>query len=262
MKRVILRADDICATTDPAALRRIYGPCWARGHPVALALIPASAYRFTSGGPTPAPPTPIDGNRALCALLGTLARQGLVEFLLHGWQHRPGEMAQGTVNEIGARLDAGLTVLRRAFPEARVRVMAPPHEYCSPAGIAAARERGLTICSTWAATHGGRRRAHGWGRVRRWLGRPFAPPRDGRWPTDVDVLAFHGGAQANDEQRTAHLLSLAERWDTPVVFPHHYWQLLDTDGAPNAQYTRWTRWLTRLQARADVAFVRFCDEDD
>jgi hypothetical protein len=262
MKRVILRADDICATTDPAALLRVYGPCWARGHPVALSLIPASAYRFTSGGPTPAPPTSIDGHRPLCALLNTLARQGLVEFLLHGWQHRPGEMAEGTAQEIGGRLDAGLTVLRRAFPDARVWVVVPPHEYGSPAGMAAARERALTVCSTWAATHGGRRTAHWWGRMRRWLGRPFAPPRDGRWPTDVDVLAFHSGARRDDAQRTAHLLSLAERWDAPVVFPHHYWRLLDPQGAPNNRYTRWAHWLTRLQGRADVTFVRFCDEDD
>jgi hypothetical protein len=253
MKRVILRADDVCATTEVTQLRRVYDPCWVQGHPVCLAVIPASAYRFTPRGPEPVAPRPLGANEALCELLGELVREGLAEILLHGRRHHPGELARGTAAEVGGQLDAGLAALRETLPEAQVRVLVPPHDYCSPVGIAAARERGLEVCSTWAATRGGGRLAHWWGRARRLLGRPFAPPRDGLWPTDVTLLDFEDGDGARDTRVTERLLDRAEGWDAPLVLPHHPWRL------QGAGYDRWLAWLGAMDARPDVAFVRFGD---
>jgi hypothetical protein len=259
MKRVILRADDICTTTEVSALRRVYGPCWERGIPVSLALIPASAYRFRAEGAVPLAPQPLDANVALCRRLSDLLREGVVEPLLHGWEHRYGELARGSVAELGARLDAGLALLRRALPAAAVRVLVPPHDYCSSAGVAAAVSRGLELCSTWAATRGGGRLAHWWGRVRRLLGRPCAPGGGGRWPTDVELLDFGGDGEGRDLRLTERLLRLAEHWDSPVVLPQHYWRLLEGNGTSQRRYERWLCWLEAMDSRDDVEFVRFCD---
>ncbi len=257
MKRVILRADDVCATTDPAALLRVYGPCWERGLPIALAVIPNAAYRFTAGGPRPDGPRPVASNGALCALLHDLLRCEWAEILLHGWQHQPGELVEGTAAEIGRRLDAGRAALHDALPKARVRVLVLPHDHGSAAVLAAARERGLEVCATWAATHGGGRLAHWWGRLRRAIGSPFAPPRAGRWPTDVALLDFTGRRDALPV--TERLLRRAAHWQSPLILPQHYWRLLDAEGVPNVRHARWLRWLETMDAREDVAFSRFCD---
>ena len=258
MKRVILRADDINAKTRPTDLQRVYGPCWDNGIPVCLSVIPRSACRFGATGPVPATPVDIRGHDELTGFLLDKYRAGLVEIALHGWQHRYGELAEGSVEEIRQRLESGLAALREALPGVPLRLLVPPYDHLSRAGSRAARQLGLGICSTWAAIHGETRFAHWWGRFRRWRGLSFAPARSGLWPTDTAVIDFEGHDQ-EVWSVTQRLLQLAERWDTPAVFVQHYWRLLDVSGVPNARYAQWLRWIDRMMACPDVHFACFSD---
>lgn len=258
MKRVILRADDVCAATRLANLRLVYGPCWENDIPVCLSVIPQSAYRFVPAGPVPDRLADVRDNATLSTLLSGQYHAGLVEIALHGWQHHYGELAGDAVETIRRCLESGLDGLREALPDVPVRVLVPPHDHLSPAGLRAAHQLDLGVCSTWAATHGGTRFAHWWGRFRRWRGLPFAPARPGLWPTDVALIDF-AGRDEDDWPITERLLRLADRWDTPLVFVQHYWHLLDAQGAPNARHARWLRWLDCMTTRPDVRFVRFSD---
>ncbi len=282
--RVILRADDICALTVPAHLQQVYGPLWERGLPVCLSVIPRSATRFTAHGPEATPPTSLREAPALCDFLTELARAGLVEIALHGYEHRYGELVTGKQAQIAERLTAGLELLRAALPGIPTgsccRVLVPPHDALSPAGVRAARQLGLRLCSTWAACHGGTRLAHLWSRVRRRAGLSVALLRGGYWATDCAVLDFadraavHGPAgrhsktsDAKMDTATASLLTtrkLMARFSasqSPIALPQHYWRLLDETGAPNARHTSWRRWLDEFVTAAPTAveFVRYGD---
>jgi hypothetical protein len=258
MKQVILRIDDIQAHTHPAALEQIYGPCWVRGIPVCFSVIPRTAYRFESSGPVPCPSAGLSTNPALCALIADREAQGQVEITLHGWQHDYGEWAGPSQAAIAARIEQGRDRLRAVWPGAAVRVAVPPHDRLSPAGKRAIRQTGLGLCSTWAAIHGGTRRAHWLGRLRRWRNQPFAPVQRGQWATDIALLDF-GGAPDDDLPVSARILHLAARWRSPVVFVQHYWRLLAPDGSPNDRFDRWLRWLDYCDAMPDLCYQRFSD---
>lgn len=245
LPRLILRVDDIHAATEPADLIRLYGPVWARGGTVCFSVIPQAAYRFDAAGIAPTPPVDLRVNPALCDFLATQVRAGRAEIALHGWQHTPGELTTGRPAELQARLAAGWAALRSALPGVPVQVLVPPHDALSRAGLAAARALGLSVCSTWAATHGGTRLAHWVGRVRRWCGWPAAPARAGRWPTDITLLDFVGPAAA-DDPLTARWLRLAARWHSPLVLTQHYWRVQDAGDLE----LRWQRWLDKWVAAA------------
>jgi hypothetical protein len=253
MKRVILRIDDVCAYTDTADLQALYGPCWERGSPVCLAVIPHTAYRFGPDGPLPAQPADIRHNAELVEALGRHIRAGLVEIALHGWQHHYGEWA--LPGEIENRIVPGREVLEAAWPEMAVRVAVPPHDYLSPHGLRALRGLGLAVCSTWAATHGGTSAAHWRGRLRRLAGLPFARAAHSLWPTDVDLLDF-AGPERDNWPITMRLLRLAERWETPVVFVQHPWCISNS----RARSDRWRRWLDQIASLPDVQFERFSND--
>lgn len=258
MKQVILRVDDVGAYTDADILRRLYAPCWerARGIPVCFSVIPRAAVRFTASGPAPAAPRPLYENPALCELLLALHGEGLVEAALHGWEHREGELANAPAAAIIEQLEKGQALLNDALPGVPVRVLVPPHDQLSEAGAAAAQHLGLEICSTWAATHGGTRAAHWMGRLRRGLGLPFGRHRKGLWPTDVALPDFDRST-ARELPRTRRLLGAAAHLGTPLVGVHHYWQLLDAAGRPNARHLRWVSWLDSVLTWRGVTFARY-----
>lgn len=258
MRQVILRADDISATTEVAELFRIYGPCWDRGYPVCFSVIPRSASRFPECGPELVSPTDLRENANLCAFLVELGNVGLVEIALHGWEHRYGELAGNSESAICPRIAAGLEVLREALPGIPVRVLVPPHDHISPAGLRAARRHHLVLCSTWAACHGGTRLAHHWARIRRMMGMPTARSMRGDWCTDVAVLDFQG-LESKDRSRTRQLLDRSARQHSPAVLTQHFWRLLDVTGEPNALHERWLRWLAWISDTDDVEFVRYGD---
>jgi hypothetical protein len=280
--RVILRADDICALTDPVQLHQVYGPHWERGLPVCLSVIPRSAARFTAHGPEAIAPTDLREAPALCAFLTELARTGLVEIALHGYEHRTGELAASTQAQIAARLAAGLELLRAALPGVAITVLVPPHDALSPAGLRAARQLGLRLCSSWAACHGGTRLAHLWSRIRRRAGLSVATLRGGCWATDCAVLDFGDpgpeaapapegcdfgvsepkmNATPTSTMTTRRLLARFGASQAPIALPQHYWRLLDAAGKPNARHAQWLQWLAAyvFASPAAVEFVRYGD---
>lgn len=285
--RVILRADDICALTDPVQLDQVYGPLWERGLPVCLSVIPRSATRFTAHGPEAIAPTDLREAPALCAFLTELVRTGLAEIALHGYEHHYGELATGAQAQIAERLTAGLELLREALPGVPTgsccRVLVPPHDHISPEGVRAARQLGLRLCSSWAACHGGTRLAHLWSRVRRRAGLSVAPLRGGCWATDCTVLDFEAPDPGDPDPRdpdsntptpasydpagrifgasdtkmpaattsaltTRKLATHFATPRTPFALTQHYWRLLDESGAPNARHARWLQWLAEFVA--------------
>lgn len=258
MTRVVLRVDDICATTAPADLHRVYDPCWDRDLPVCLSVIPRSAYRFTWQGPEPAPIQDLQENRPLCDFLVALNRAGLVEIALHGWEHRYGELAEGSDADIDRRIGAGLAALREALPGVAVRVLVPPHDYLSPAGLRAARRRRLILCSTWAACHGGTRWSHGWARLHRLVGVGFPHTIGGDWYSEATVLDFDG-PEFDDLPATRRLVNRRPGRDMTVVLTQHFWRLLDRDGAPNARHARWLAWLAWAFDGQGMEFARYAD---
>jgi predicted deacetylase len=240
--RAIVRIDDVYPGTAPEELQRLYEPCWEHGVPVCFSVVPSSGQGD------------VRDNVSLVAFLDRLWRAGVIEILLHGWRHERGELAGEAADTIRGRLEAGLSVLHEAWPDIEVRVLVPPHEHLSPAGLHAARQLNLDVCATWSATRGGTRWAHWWSRLRRWAGRPAAPSRRGLWPTDIGLLDFVGPARV-DRPATERALRLGSRWRTPVVFVQHPWRLLESEDVQE----RWLRWLAWMTARPDVQFVRFCD---
>jgi len=261
-KIFILRADDICASTRLDDLCRIYAPVWAQGWPVCLSVIPHAAYEFTAGGIVPISSRPITDHPALVDFLAAQLRAGLVEITLHGWQHHYGELAGNAADTMRQRLESGLALLREAWPEASIRVLVPPHDDLSAAGVQAARSLNLQICSTYAATRGGARWVHWQGRLRRWLGVP-STPRDGLWPTDITLLDFNGDS-AYDWPETLALFRRGDLIGRPqngkckdysIIFTQHYWHIL----ANADRRHRWQNWLTRIKAETNVEFRRFAD---
>lgn len=290
MKTIILRADDICAYTDLDALKRVYDPCWERGWPVCLSVIPRSAYQFSGKGIYPAEPHPITENSRLVNFIAVLERGGLVEVMMHGWEHHWGELVKpphllspspsqwdflpsnsGRGDFIRQRLEFGLSLLHEAWPGIEIKVLVPPHDYLSHEGLAAAKALGLQVCSTWAATHGGKGWIHWQGKLRRRLGWDFAPPEDDLWPTDIMLLDFEGDGE-RDWPETRRLLQLGERWSSPVVFVQHYWQL-ETPISPSPfpqiqgqgeinqsdKFRRWMDWLMLMEQEDGIHFTRFSD---
>lgn len=284
--RVILRADDICALTDPVQLHQVYGPLWERGLPVCLSVIPRSATRFTAHGPEAIAPTDLREAPALCAFLTELVRTGLAEIALHGYEHRYGELATGAQAQIAERIAAGLELLREALPGVPTgsccRVLVPPHDHISPEGVRAARQLGLRLCSSWAACHGGTRLAHLWSRLRRRAGLSVAPLRGGCWATDCAVLDFGDSGPEGPDAPAGHTFGVSEpkmnatptstmttrkllarfgASQAPIALPQHYWRLLDATGAPNARHARWLQWLAEFVASSSptVEFVRYGD---
>lgn len=240
MKQAILRVDDICAATDVNDLLYLYDYCWNHQVPVCFSVIPFSAYRFTTEGSVPTELCDIRHNRELVIFLQKLQQARLVEITLHGWQHHYGELVQG--KNIAACIQKGLDLLND-FSSEPVRVLVPPHDFLSSEGLAIAHSKKLTVCSTWAATHGGTRRAHWHGKWRRWRGRPFAPYANGCWPTDIETL---------DWVTSQRLMRLGSRWRSPVIFVQHYWQLL-------RRHEQLNQWLLNMTEVANVQFCRFAD---
>lgn len=249
VKQVILRVDDIHGGTQPDQLFQLYRDCWGRGIPVCFAVVPDSAAQGSPFGRQ----LEWGQNPALGRLLADLYGSGLIEILLHGWRHLPGELAGQDQAAIRGRLEAGLARLHNVWPDIPIGVLVPPHDHLSAAGLQAARELGLEICSSWAACHGGTRRAHWWGRLRGWLGRPFGQAGAGLWPTDIDLLDL--SKERDDPKDTARLLRSAARQQTPVVFVQHYWRIADSP----ERLRRWRVWLSWMADQPDVAFTRFCD---
>ena len=149
MPTIIFRDDDTSYFTTPQRLETVYGRVLEAGLPVCLAVIPAvfgdARVYWTDGNPhDPGIPPAFRGtpacysvleNRELCAFLNELAAQGLVEICLHGYTHAFYEFITHDRAVIQRKLDAGLALLERAFPAARVKTFIAPYDRLSPVAL-------------------------------------------------------------------------------------------------------------------------------
>jgi hypothetical protein len=160
MRSIILRDDDTGFFTHPSMLEQIYGPLWAAGIPVCLAVIPAhdGAIQIpdADGRLTfdPNVPTRFQGQRQqyrisrnadLCEFLNTLARQGLIEVCLHGYTHTWREFDIQDFDQARQKLRDGLDILGETLPDACIRTFIPPYEVISPTARQACLETGLNV---------------------------------------------------------------------------------------------------------------------
>jgi hypothetical protein len=247
MNSIILRVDDVNTTTSPADLERVYGTWWSAGWPVCFSVIPCSAFWFSAEGVSSIASAALTTNRELCAFLREKAGAGLVEIALHGYAHRFGELVARNAQD---RLVDGLAALHAALPGLRVRVLVPPHDYLTGDGLKAAHALGLTVCSSWAATHGGGRWAHWQERLRRWSGRPCGLLRAGRLPTDIHLLDF-----ARDETWAKTEAQLRRAWRSGIVpvLTQHYWLIR------GERLRRWLAWIGHFEQIPAVQVETYAD---
>lgn len=149
--QLIIRDDDTSYFTRLAQLEQIYAPLWERGLPVCLAVIPAHYGNIqVAAGDTPftdpniAPQYqgqekrfPITDNPALVDFLNDLARAGLVEICLHGYDHDWMEFRTEDADIIAERLQGGRALLAEAFPDVPVNTFIAPYDGISAVALEA-----------------------------------------------------------------------------------------------------------------------------
>ncbi len=146
--KIIVRDDDTSFFTAPEMLETVYASLWEKGHPVSLSVIPFIStsevkHNFikkilNSDFDLNAPPAfrgtnrefPVGDNEALCNFLKEYLSKGLVEILLHGFNHT-GEYLEEDTQSIETHLNKGIKTLENLFPDIRVKTVVPPYEMLS-----------------------------------------------------------------------------------------------------------------------------------
>lgn len=158
--QAIIRDDDTSYFTTPAMLEAVYGPVWARGVCVSLAVIPAhqgmTRVMHRRGRPYDPNVPPkfrgnpqhftVDANSELCRFLLQQVERGVVEILLHGYDHAYHEFAITDIHAIERKLDAGVAIFQRAFPGIPIRGFIAPYDRISRQALDAVLDRGWDLC--------------------------------------------------------------------------------------------------------------------
>jgi len=161
MKTLIIRDDDTSAFTRPEQLETIYGPVWERGLPVSLAVIPRPRddVRVWHRPGLPYDPSipvhlrgqgrnyPLTENPQLCAFLNEKAAAGLVEIVLHGYEHNYHEFDTATPGNIETWLRRGKNLLQNALPDATLQTFVAPYDRISSEAIEGLRQARLNLCT-------------------------------------------------------------------------------------------------------------------
>ena len=159
MPSIIFRDDDTSYFTAPQRLEAIYCRLWEAGLPVCLAVIPRvsgdTRVYWTDGNPLdPGIPPELRGraasysildNAELCSFLNEKAAAGLVEICLHGFNHSFYEFITHDRAVIRQKLDEGMAILGRAFPNATIDTFIPPYDRISPHALEELIARGFHI---------------------------------------------------------------------------------------------------------------------
>ncbi|MDX2140252.1 MAG: DUF2334 domain-containing protein [Chloroflexota bacterium] len=153
---LILRDDDTSYFTTPAMLEQVYASIWEKHQPVCLSVIPqhyaniqvphlgvdpnvAPAYRGQEQRYS------VLDNASLCAWLNDLVKQGLVEILLHGYDHVWCEFASPDLDDLRRRLRDGRALLEKAFPHAPITSFIAPYNAVTNASIDLILSEGLNL---------------------------------------------------------------------------------------------------------------------
>jgi hypothetical protein len=238
MSRFAIRDDDTSFFTQPEELEDVYGPVWGRC-PISLAVIPFSVpvhrwNRFPDPEGTGGPKA-LGENRALVEYLRERVSAGMVEIMLHGYNHEYREYNGNWVAEYRWKPESRLrqeTMEGKRYLEellgCRIKVFVPPSNSISKGGILAVEAAGLHLSGIMGK--GGDRPfsfSYLESYVKRWAyrattGRPF--PRSLRLGNHKELVAYALTPRAS---RTG-LLSAIERCDrieAPFVLATHYWEV-------------------------------------
>lgn len=257
--QAIVRDDDISYFTTPALLDAVYTRLWERRIPVCLSVIPkqrANVRVQRRGRPYDpnVPPKfrgqdklfPVTENPTLCEYLRKLAREGLVELMLHGYSHDWWEFATEDTALLRQKLDDGMSELRRAFPDVPIRAFIAPYDRLSPVALRMIHDLGLDVCVNPGS-----------------LGPDYALLRDyqgyhldnGRKLFAASEYFFNWRIDPNDCFRLA-----MNRLDVEtLIVVNHYWMFnLNWKGPNPLMMERWNQYLDALLAQPR-RFTTFSD---
>lgn len=236
---VILRDDDTGFHTTPAMLDQVYGKVWERGWTVALAVIPAhqgaTRVRFRRGHPyDPGVPPRYRGdptnrsileNSELVAYLNDKVDAGLVQIVLHGFNHAFYEFESDDEPLLRTKLTDGLSILHDCFPQAAIGFFVAPYDRVSPTAIRLLDEFKLSFCT--ASFNLPR------------AGLLALPPyqhatlSNGKHVYTCDEYLFH---RLSDPAQSGQLSAtrLADHVFAPtMIFANHYWMFYKNWAEPN-----------------------------
>src|SRR5262249_4896338 len=134
MKTIILRDNDSSAFSSPALLEKVYGRLWQANIPVSLGVVPqprgdVRLLHLQDQPYDPSIPPKFRGsnqpyklreNKILCSFLNEMARQGLVELCLHGYDHSYNEFDIEDETLLSQKIEEGKAELESAFPDAAI----------------------------------------------------------------------------------------------------------------------------------------------
>jgi Uncharacterized protein conserved in bacteria (DUF2334) len=259
---VIIRDDDISASTRPEILEALYGDLWVQRPgeaPVCLAVVPVLSEHV------PRLPGCQDPDPSMWPFLGDLVAGGRADIAMHGYRHEPGEWASSDIATLRRLLHDGRARLESFLPVTRekpVRTFIPPHEHFSPVARELLIDRGFSICTTSANMFPPDRL--GWlaYRFRQWMGRPgFYPPvhlgSSCLFAADTYLFSLDASPAACLRRARVAAGSCA-RFGYPLVVVNHHWHFFDDAGQPRpALLAAWHEFASELAARTDVTFTTF-----
>ena len=263
--KIIIRDDDTSFFTRPGLLEQVYGRLWARGVPVALAVIPAQfanvrvLHRPEKNYDPSIPPEyrgldeayPVTENVALCDYLNGKAAEGLVEICLHGYSHTYMEYETEDRRLIGRKLAEGKGILEEAFPDADIKTFIAPYDRVSPVALEMILEAGFDVCTNSENLKAIPALAHIDAYQRHLID-------GGRVLYTCDEYLFTHREDPAD--CLAHARSRLQS-ENLLITANHYWTFFyDWDGANRDLQAAWDQFVDDLLARDDATFMRFRDD--
>ncbi|MBC8171440.1 MAG: DUF2334 domain-containing protein [Anaerolineae bacterium] len=155
--QIIFRDDDTSFFTTPAMLEDIYEPLWERNLPVCLSVIPAHLGNIVlwdgTFDPNVAPQYrgvdknfSVADNPEICAFLNNMAKQGLVEICLHGFNHEYPEFGSEDEARLRQKLTEGRALLEQTFPDAPINTFIIPYDKVSKPALHLLLDSGYHTC--------------------------------------------------------------------------------------------------------------------
>jgi len=265
IKAFCIRDDDVSYWTTPTSLKSVYEPLWSKGIPVSLAVIPFAVKSYHQEDRSlfyqEIIEKPIDENKPLVALLKVEIEKGLVEIMMHGYNHLYkvginrkndmlvpadkkhlnkiktlpnnkklywiGEYKWGTYNELSYKTKQAKEYLESLF-DTKVRVFVPPSNQLSSDGASAVIKAGMNISGIIGLT---KDRPLSYSYVTNWIRRwsyriihgiPY--PYLLKFDKHTELVA-HAFTHLTDIKEFRKLIDHTPE-DAPFVLATHYWELL------------------------------------
>jgi peptidoglycan/xylan/chitin deacetylase (PgdA/CDA1 family) len=251
---VIFRDDDTSFFTTPDMLEQVYAPVWEKRHPVCLSVIPqhyaniqvpnigvdpnvAPAYRGQEQRYS------VLDNVPLCAWLNDRVKEGLVEIVLHGYDHVWLEFQAPDIDMLRRKLRDGRALLEKAFPHAPISTFIAPYNAVTNASIDLILSEGLNFqLDHWHI------------------------PADSRF----QAAAVNRGTTVGQAQllvnRYSEYLQDAQAWinqladpDAVIVCCNHCYMFYDRDDWTRQDETAFAKWHNLLPHITGQQVVRYAD---